>query len=233
MSRARYGDVSGTTRPSCVVSVKPLLHVTDHIGDDLCRALVVEDPDLAVGADRYEHQVGLDHTDGEVDVGGGRVHAWSGGVGKQRQVGRPGSRFGGDADHVQQDAGDLRCVRHDVGDGRVDAVSPTDLQLDGLLLADAPAAPPGRPMPSRVSRMREGAVGIRRAPSAAVYVLVENQPKTSTTTLADAALSVQPDRQGAVGARPDDRDVGDRLVGCEVDDRRALAGRAPLPYASR
>ena len=48
----------------------------------------------------------------------------------------------------------------------------------------APGALPGRPVPSRVSRMREGVVGIKRAPSVAVYELVENHPKTSTSTWA-------------------------------------------------
>ena len=39
-------------------------------------------------------------------------------------------------------------------------------------------------MPLRVSRMRDGDVGMSRAPSVAVYVLVENQPNTSTMTWA-------------------------------------------------
>ena len=133
VSNVRYGDAERHDAPGAGGFVLTLQHVADDVGDDLGDTLEVEDVDMTIGAHRDEHEVGLDHAWGQVEVRGGRVLTCRRSVGQHGQVGVGAPGIGGDADDVQQHAGDVRRVGHDIGLGRVDAVDAADLQVDGLL----------------------------------------------------------------------------------------------------
>ena len=136
-------------------------------------------------------------------------------------------------DDVEQHAGDVGRIGHHVGAGRVDAVGAADLQVDGLPSPPA-AAGDGRPVPSRVSRTRDGVVGMQPGPVASAAVgatklLVENQPNTSTTTWAvplwpNSPIVSWPSAPGRTMAT-----LGTVWLGAKLMIEVRTAGWAPLP----